>query len=145
MAIPKALRCERVSAIQLAALETVLGDEVGASALKALDRAARQCPRAMLPGFLVLKGQALLRSATTREELIRAAWPFMRVVIHFQRDPRAAEGLLGAAVALERMGRSDRAIAMLEECLRRRGLTAPIQRQVKEALARLQSARADAA
>ncbi len=140
MVIPELLGCERVYTIQLVALKGALSDDVRPEELESLDRAIRDCPKATLPGFLLLKGETLLRTATTREEIIRAAWPFMRVAIHMPSDPRAAEGLVGAAAAVERMGRRDKAIALLEECLqRKRGLTKETRQKAEAALSRLRS------
>ena len=87
-----------------------------------------------------MKGETLLRTATSRAEIIRAAWAFMRVAIHMPSDPRAAEGLLGAAAAVERIGRKDKAIALLEECLQRKtGLTDQTRREAEAAIIRLRS------
>ena len=139
MEIPIALHCERVYAVQLAAMKAAMSDEADPAELTGLDRAIRDCPREMLPSFLLLKGETLLRGASTREEIIRAAWPFMRVAIHMRKDPRAAEGLYGAARAVERLGRPDQAIALLEECLGHRQLTEEIRREANTALDRLRS------
>ena len=76
---------------------------------------------------------------TTREEIIRAAWPFMRVAIHFPEDPRAAQGLYGAAQAVERTGRKDKAAQLLEECLGHRSLTAETRSLAEAALNRLKA------
>jgi TolA-binding protein len=77
----------------------------------------RDCPERSLPGFLILKGRLLLRTATLREDTIRAAWCFMRVVIHLPDDPLVPEALVEAAGALRRLERADQAASLLNECL----------------------------
>lgn len=140
MIIPKSHCCERVFAVQLAALEEALSTRVEPEALAGLDRAIRDCPESMLPSFLVLKGQALLRTASTREDVIRASWAFMRVVIHLPDDPRAAEALYGAATAVERIGRREKAVELLTDCLARKGVRADIRQAAEAALKRLTTA-----
>jgi tetratricopeptide (TPR) repeat protein len=115
--IPPLMRCERAFSIQLAALEQALSDEADGDEWRALDAVIRDCPLPSLPRALVLKGEVLLRSAGTREELIRASWPFLRVAIHVPDSPLAPDGLYAAASVMERIGRADRAAALLKECL----------------------------
>ncbi len=137
LVIPEALRCRRVYAILLPALTQRLDAHVDAEALAGLDRAILYSPDDLLPSFLLLKGNALLRSASTRDDRIRAAWPFMRVAIHMPRDPRAAEGLYGAALAVEQIGRKNKAIELLTECLARKHIGDKTRQLAHEALARL--------
>ncbi|MEK7730999.1 MAG: hypothetical protein AAB363_04000, partial [Planctomycetota bacterium] len=111
---PEAVRSEHGYAGVLAALRETLQSGVTAERLAYLDRAVRDCPDATLPGFMLLKGETLLRTAVAREDIIRASWPFLRVVVHIPDDPRAAEALLGAASAVERLGRTDQAVAFVE-------------------------------
>ena len=140
LTIPKSHCCQRVFAVQLAALEEALSARVEPKALAALDRAIRDCPRSMLPSFLVLKGHTLLRKATTREDVIRASWAFMRVVIHMPDDPRAAEALFGAATSVERIGRRGRAVELLTECLAHQGIGEETRQAADAALKQLASA-----
>lgn len=136
--IPEGLRCDRVFQVLLPALTQALDQHADVQLLASLDRAIRYCQDELLPSFLLLKGAALLRSAATSEDYIRAAWPYMRVAIHMPRDPRAADGLRGAALALEHIGRSDQAIQLLTECLAHKKISVQTRRQAREALARLQ-------
>ncbi len=140
MSIPPSARSQRVYAIQLPALQEVLSDDVEPAELSSLDHAIRDCPDEVLPSFLLLKGQTLLRTAATREEIIRASWPFLRVAIHFRNDSRAAKGLYGAALALERLGRPDKAVELLQECLGHKLLTPQTQSLAETARARLHAA-----
>lgn len=117
LTIPEALRTSRVYEIVTAALTFVLDASVDAEALEMLDRAIENCPDDVLPDFLLLKGRALLKAATTREDLIRASWSLFRVAIHMPKDPRAAEALLVAATAMERLGKPAKALLLAEECL----------------------------
>jgi hypothetical protein len=93
--VPRPLRVDRVYASISAGLEMRLADAVTRESLAALDRAMLDCPGGALPDFLLMKGRAQLRMAKSREEFIRASWPFLRVVAHMPDDARAAEGLLG--------------------------------------------------
>ncbi|MBI4717110.1 MAG: hypothetical protein HY763_04840 [Planctomycetes bacterium] len=137
--LPKSLSRERVYEIMYAALEMVLAGEADEAGLRGLDRSLRLCPLNMMASFLLLKGRTLLRSAATREDVIRAAWPFMRVVAHMPGDARAAEGLLGAATALERLERKDKALELLHECLAHKRASAETREAAKVAIERLQA------
>ena len=141
LSIPEPARSEPVFAVVLAALS-----EASASAgppappiLASLDRAIRDCPEAALPDFLLLKGELLLRGAETRDDIIRAAWPLLRVVIHVPDHPRAPAALLAAAGALERLGRSEQAVALLKECLEHRRAESEIRQKAESMIARLRS------
>ena len=135
--LPELLRNERTYEIQLAALRELLQGAYTPGQMRALDQALADCPEAVLPSFLLLKGEVLLRSASSREECIRAAWPFMRVVIHMPGDPRAAEGLYGAAQALERIGRAAKAVQLLEECVAHAQVSAELRGKAERELERL--------
>ncbi len=141
LSFPTSARSQRVYEIQLHALRKVLEDHVQPTELDGLDHAIRNCPDGLLPDFLLLKGHALLRTASAREDIIRASWPFLRVAIHFRDDPRAPEGLYGAALALERLGRTDKAIELVDECLAHKRLTDQTRSLAEEALARFRSAK----
>jgi len=138
-AIPQAVRCERIFEIQFAALAEVLKDGGSAEELGGLDSAIRDCPESALPSFLLLKGRTLLAAASTRDELIRASWPLMRVVVHMPDDSRAAEGLYAAAEALERLGNNDKAIELLRECVAHKQVPDETRQRAETSLARLQS------
>jgi len=138
--IPESLGSEPVYAIRLAALRVRAGNELGPGELGSLDRAIQSCPETLLPDFLLLKGRALSQAAVTRNELIRATWPFMRVVAHMPEDPRAAEGLFETAVVLERMGRRDHAADLLRECMAHKGAPAQTREKARATLTRLQDA-----
>jgi len=141
LAFPKSVRSPRAYAILLKALRVVLAeaDSLTTANLSSLDRAIADCPEEMLPSFLLLKGGTLLRTSSTREEIIRASWPLLRVVIHMPDDPRAAEGLLEAAVAMERLGRPGKAAQLLEECLGREDLDDKTRSAAEEALRRMRA------
>ena len=141
MSIPPSARSQRVYAIQLRAFQEVLADDVEPAELSSLDIAIGDCPDEILPSFLLLKGRTLLRTAATRDQVIRASWPFLRVAIHFRNDSRAAEGLYDAALALERLGRPDKAGELLQECLEHKWLTPRTRSLAETARARLLAAR----
>ena len=138
-AIPERIRCDRAYTVQLTALEQSLADAVDEKLLAALDRAIRDCPRAVLPGFLVLRGESLIRVATTREQYIRAAWPFMRVVVHMPDHKLVPRALFGAARAVEHIGRGDKAIELLEEGLAHAELDPETREIVQQSLDRLRA------
>ena len=121
--LPEGMRTERMYGIQLEAMQTaMLADasvppSVRGAVMAALEQAVLDAPRGSLPGLLLLKGRVLLAGAASRDEWMRATWPLLRIVIHFADDPAAADGLLLAAVAVEHIGRADKAADMLEECI----------------------------
>jgi len=137
LAIPEAVRSDRVYACVLAAMQETLKGGVGPERLANLDRALRDCPDSSLPGFLLLKGETLLQTAAAREDIIRASWPFLRVIVHMPDDPRAAEALLGAASAVERLGRIDQAVAFTEECVAHKRLSDVTRGKAQAMLTRL--------
>lgn len=143
LTIPEPARSERAYRIQRHAMLALSADDGGAAAelLAHLDHAIRDCPDAMLPSFLLLKGDLLARSAATPEERMEAAWPFLRVAIHFPDDPRAAEGLYGAALVVERLGRSDQATELLKECMAHERATDGTRALADAALSRLRKDR----
>lgn len=139
LSIPPDAGSEPAFAILLDGMGRALEEDVRFVAPSALDGAIRDCPESVLPGFLLLKGRVLLKSASNREEAIRAAWAFMRVAIHFHNDPRATNGLYGAALALERIGRTGKAMELLEECLGHGQLTIQTRQSADKALQRLRA------
>ncbi len=138
-AIPAAARSTQAYAIVHHALETLLQSDPDETLLEGLDAAIRDCPKESLAGFLLLKGKTLLRTAATQEDLVRAAWPLMRVAIHLGNDPLAPEALYEAATALERIGRKGQAADLLRECREHRKVSAKTGALAKVASERLQS------
>jgi tetratricopeptide (TPR) repeat protein len=138
--IPDPQRCERTYAIQLTALQQRSKEGLEAAEQASLDRAIRYCPETLLADFLLLKGRVLSQTAQTLDDMIRAAWPFMRIVAHMPGDARAAEGLYETALMLERMGRRDNAIDLLTECLAHENVRAKIRKGAEADLVRLQKA-----
>ena len=137
--IPETVRSERVYAGVWAALQESLKAGGTPARLADLDRAIRDCPDASLPGFLLLKGETLLRTAASREDIIHASWPFLRVMVHMPDDPRAADGLLGAASVVERLGRTDQAMALLEECIVHKRVSDETRGKAQTQLSRLRA------
>lgn len=135
--IPSTMRVGRVFASVLSALEQRLSDSATHDELDALNRALADCPTEALADFLLLKGRTLLRGAKVREDFIRASWPFLRVVAYMQEDPRAAEGLLGAAKCLEGISRKDKATELLRECLAHPAISSATTKLAKAELERL--------
>ena len=139
LSIPEAAGSERAFSILLDGMTSALDRSAKVESLGALDDAIRDCPETLLPGFLLLKGRTLFALASTREEVIRAGWVFLRVAIHFRSDPRAADGLLGAAKALERIDRTNKAIELLEECLAHGQVTRETRRAAEPMLEHLRA------
>ncbi len=144
LSIPPDARSGPAFAILLDGMGRALDEDVKFVSPSALDCAIRDCPESVLPGFLLLKGRFLLKSASNREGAIRAAWAFMRVAIHFPDDPRAGDGLYGAALALERIGRTGKAKELLEECLGHGQLTIQTRQSADKALQRLRASEGSA-
>ncbi len=140
MHIPSGQHCVRMYAIQYAALGKRARDDFGPADRASLERAIRNCPKTLLAGFLLLKGETLSRAAVTRDDMIRATWPFMRVVAHMPDDPRAADGLYQTAAVLERMERREKAIDLLTECLAHQHVRAETRRRAEALRKRLRSA-----
>lgn len=115
--IPIDARFEAFFQIQLEAARIAQGQAVTAELLVGLDHAIRHAPDSVLADFLILKGRASMQIAESREDVLRASWPFLRAAIHFPDTASAAEGLLLAAGALERADKRDKANQLLEECL----------------------------
>ncbi|MCO6437654.1 MAG: hypothetical protein J5J06_11240 [Phycisphaerae bacterium] len=136
--IPESMRTDRLYAMVVDALDVLVGDRGGQEFLPLLDRHIRDCPEGVLPDLLLLKGRVQLRTATTREDAIRASWPYLRVAIHMPDDPRAAEGLLGAAAALEKIGSTDKAIELLTRCVENENATSQVRARAEQIRARLQ-------
>ena len=126
--------------VQSAALGVRAEGNLGPAESASLERAIRDCPPELLPDFLLLKGHVLSQSAATRQDLIRATWPFLRIVAHMPDDPRAAEGLLETAVLLGRIGNRDKAAALLAECLAHAGARAETRRRAEEVIKELEDA-----
>lgn len=135
--IPSTMRVDRVYISVLSALEQRLSDSTTPDELDALNRALADCPADALADFLLLKGRTLLRDAKAREDFIRASWPFLRVVAHMPDDPRAAEGLLGAAKCIEGIGRKDKATELLRECLAHNAISRATTKLARAELERL--------
>lgn len=139
IAVPVHARTQRVYEIKLDALSRAFGQEPEEALAEAIDEAIRNCPKRILPKFLLLKGEALLRVAKDRDDLIRASWPFLRVVVHMAGKAEAAEGLYRTAIVLEKLGRPRKAMAMLEECLQHPRADEPTKENAKMALERMRA------
>lgn len=138
LTVDDSIGTEQVYGIVQHALRVTLSRNVTPEHLDGLDRAIRYAPEALLPDFLLLKGDVLLAAAQTREALIRASWPYLRVVAHAPDDARSGAALIGAAHALERMESFPQATALLKECLARGDASDDIRHRANEALRRIQ-------
>ncbi len=136
MHVPRSIRSPAVYAIVAEAMRRSIAADANQTVLDALDEAIRQAPDASVADFLLLKGDALSKNARTRDDLIRASWPYLRVVVHLPDDSRAADGLLGAAKVLSRLGRDEPAAALLKECALHRVARPEIRQQAEQLLAR---------
>lgn len=113
--------------------------EVTLESLTRLNEAIADAPTEMLSRLLLLKGFALLRYEGEPRSEIPAGWAFMRVVAHMPDSPDAAKGLYGAALAMEKLGRVDKSVSLLQECRNHKFATAAIQALATNMLRRLQS------
>ena len=124
-------------AVKTDALRSVFQRRGAAAALPALDPALTDAPEAALPDLLLLKGDILFATARERTDYARAGWAYLRVPIHFPRDPRAARGLWGAARVHEKIGAPELAVQLLRECLAVEAADAETRAAAQEALERL--------
>lgn len=136
--LPSGLRCRRVDEIMLAALGDSFDAGGRAEDWAALDDLIRECSEQMLPSALLLKGRAQLAAAHSSDDLVRAIWPFLRVAIHMPADVRAADGFLGAAQGLFRLGRTDDADRLLKNCMAHPGATVEVKNEAQALMDRLQ-------
>lgn len=116
--LPEPARTAPVYEIQWEAFRHVLNQATADGLLAPLDQALRTCPDGLLPRFLMLKGETLSLRTRSRDDLLRAAWPYLRVAIHFPDDPLAPAALSQAALILERAGLVDKARGLWEEAIR---------------------------
>jgi len=135
--IPAAQHCPDVCSVLIEAFEILGNSELDPEDLAGLDRAIRGFPEALLPRLLLIKGQALLAAASTRDEIIRATWPLMRIVAHVPDDALAAAALYETALALERIGRAEKGVDLLKECLAHAHVQAETAQSARAALERL--------
>lgn len=133
--LPPSLRLEGLYVLVFQALADMLSAGSDATALGHLDRAIRDCPRSALPDFLLLKGRTLMKAAQSSEDVMRASWPFLRIVAHLPSDPRAAEALHETALAMDRLNRRDRALELVRECLAHPRVSAAVRAAAEESLA----------
>ncbi len=137
--LPPPLRLEGFYSLIFQALADVLSSAGDAAALGQLDRAIRDCPRSSLPDFLLLKGRTLMKAAQSSEDVMRASWPFLRIVAHLPSDPRAAEALYETALAMDRLNRRDQALQLLHECLAHPRVSAAVRTAAEGFLAQWKS------
>ncbi len=138
--IPKPIRLDSIYSIMIRAVETVIRENKFTEALAGLDQAIQYCPKPQLPELLWHKGRVLEKSAHTRDLLIRASWPYLRIAIHFPDHPLAPKGLHHAAELLYRMGNQDKAVALLRECLQHKELDKKTRQLVENAIREWQPA-----
>jgi hypothetical protein len=127
--VPAPARTERVYAVILRAMQDVFAATPAALNMSTLDRAIRDCPENSLPGFLLLKGDILLQSAQSPEQIMHAAWAFLRVPIHTPDNELAPKALLEASRAMQALKRPDQAKTLLAECLNHPKITDEVRQQ----------------
>jgi hypothetical protein len=135
--VPEDILTERTCAILKSALTEALHSDPSVERLTAVDRAVASCPDSSVGGFLLLKGDALVRTASTREDFIRASWPYLRVAAHRPDDSEAADALVGGANALERALQTDDAVKLLEQAIAHPRVSDTARRLANESLERL--------
>jgi CBS domain-containing protein len=134
LAVPAPARTEHMYGVILRAMQEVFTGTPGSLSLATLDRAIRDCPENVLPGFLILKGQVLLQSAKTREEIMHAAWAFLRVPIHMPNHDFAPKALLEAARAMKALERTEQAQTLLAECLNHPKISKELRQEAERPL-----------
>lgn len=135
--LPAALLTPRTVEIQGDALSVLLAAARYAEVLAAVDDLLTSAPASLAPRWLLLKAEALLGSAQTDDDYLGAALVAMRVGIEYADAPVGGEGLLVAARAHEATGRTDDAVRILRECLRRDAADQRTKDAARDMLARL--------
>ncbi len=131
LAVPAPARTEHVYGVILRAMQEVFTSMPGSLSLIALDRTIRDCPETKLPAFLILKGQLLLQSAQSREQIMHAAWAFLRVPIHMPNNELAPKALLEAARAMKALERPEQVQTLLAECLNHPRITDDLRKEAE--------------
>lgn len=140
VAIPPACASPRMFRIQLSALDESFAQGADAELLASVDRAIRDAPPSLVAGFLLIKGKSLLAQAATRQDVIRATWPLLRIVIHLHDDAAAPEAMVQTGIALDRLHRADKARESYTEAIAHPKITDEIRRLAEERLRRIESA-----
>lgn len=107
-------------------------------ALEHINPALKEADEEYLPELLFLKGQCLYALAESRDDLIRAALAFMRVVVHFPKSRLCAESLYQVAQVYERIDRRSKALELYESCRELPGAGAEVVASADAAIQRLQ-------
>lgn len=130
LTVPVAARTTLVYEVQSRAMNEAARELAAPVVLAAVDRAIEDCPEESLPGFLILKGQLLRKTAASREEKIRAAWAFLRVPIHLPDHALAPQALLEAGMTLTEFDQAG-ARALFAECARHPKVTPELRKQAE--------------
>jgi hypothetical protein len=127
-------------ALQLEALEMLLEQARRADVVEGVNRLIPSASDALLPSLLMLKGQAVYRDASesgNAKDFMRAGLVFMRVAVHFPKDPRAGDALYWSARVHEQIARPTQAVQLLRECLDRQDVSDPTRTAARTMLKRL--------
>lgn len=130
--IPQGQRTARVYEIVSEAFHREMTGDDALERLPHLDRLIGEAPEAMVASLLLLKGDTLLRLAKSEDDAARAGWCYMRVVAHFGSDETAPRALLGAARVMSRLGKKDKAAALIKEARGHPLATDELRKQVDE-------------
>jgi tetratricopeptide (TPR) repeat protein len=120
--IPPAVGNRSVYRVKARALLEAVGSIGREAAVGVINGELSRAAMEVLPEMLLVKAELLLAGARSDEDLIRSAWPAMRIVIHYPSDPLVPKALMLAAKVHERLGRNELAIKLLNECVRFGGI-----------------------
>lgn len=115
--IPLPVATRSVYRVRAGAIVRTAGSGRMESALRRINSDLMGAPQAVLPELLMAKSRVLLPIAKNDDAAIRAAWPAMRIVIHYPNDPLGPEALMLTAGVTERLGQNATAIQLLNECI----------------------------
>jgi hypothetical protein len=126
--------------LQLTALDMLLEQQRRADVVEAVNRLISSASDELLPSLLLLKGRAVymegVESGNTKD-FMRAGLVFMRVVIHYPKDARAADALYWSARVHEQIERPTQAVRLLRECLDRQDVSDTTRSAARTLLKRL--------
>ena len=144
------VRTEAVYGAIADALRRWLLQEDSAAGRHALNQAIADCPDALLPSLLMLKGDVLVSAARAssgggsltpevRKSMQEAALSYMRIPIHMPGSKLCGRALFQAAEIMEQLDRKTKAVALLEEAESSNRLEPSLRSAIKTSLDRLRA------
>jgi len=137
--IPLSIATRAVYRVRAAALTLLIADGETPLVLREVNADLLSAPKDVLPEALVVKARALLATAQSASDRIRAGLAAMRVVSHYRTDSRVPEALFITARVHELIGRPATAIQLLDECIANPRISEPLRERATAAIDRLRA------